>query len=116
MKELICIVCPNGCELQVDDEGEEIKVTGATCRRGIEFAKQEILNPKRILCTTVKTIFPDYPVISVRTSKEIDKNKIFMVMNEINKYILNRRVICGDIIIANILNTSVDIISTSSMD
>ena len=29
MKELVCIVCPNGCRLQVSQKGEEFEVMGA---------------------------------------------------------------------------------------
>ena len=40
--ELICINCPRGCLLQVEQQGEEIAVTGNFCSKGIPYAKQEI--------------------------------------------------------------------------
>ena len=33
MKKLVCIVCPRGCRLTVE-EGEEIRVSGNACPRG----------------------------------------------------------------------------------
>ena len=51
MKEFICIVCPKGCHLKVDDEGN---VTGHTCIRGEKYGKQEAVDPKRTLTSTVK--------------------------------------------------------------
>ena len=39
MKELICIVCPNGCYLRVDEEKDYL-VTGNACPRGAEFGKR----------------------------------------------------------------------------
>ena len=36
MKELICIVCPRGCHLKVE-EGEELSVRGNGCLRGVEY-------------------------------------------------------------------------------
>ena len=50
MKEIICIVCPNGCTLNVEKNGEEITVTGNKCKRGEEFAgeiKKMLLNSKK---------------------------------------------------------------------
>ena len=37
--ELICINCPRGCLLQVEQQGEEITVTGNFCSKGIPYAK-----------------------------------------------------------------------------
>lgn len=36
MKELICIVCPRGCHLKVD-EANDYAVTGNSCPRGAEY-------------------------------------------------------------------------------
>ena len=38
MKELICIVCPKGCHLKVD-ENNDYKVSGNACERGAEYGK-----------------------------------------------------------------------------
>ena len=35
MKEMICICCPMGCRLTVDDSDlSNVKVSGNTCQRG----------------------------------------------------------------------------------
>ena len=52
MKELICIVCPRGCHLQVD-EANGYAVTGNACPRGADYAVQELKNPTRTLTRTV---------------------------------------------------------------
>ena len=52
MTELICIVCPQGCHLKVDEEnGYEVK--GNSCPRGAEYGKKELVNPTRVITTTV---------------------------------------------------------------
>ena len=51
MKEFICTVCPRGCRLKVDEK--KLTVTGNGCIRGIEYGKNEAVNPKRILTSTV---------------------------------------------------------------
>ena len=113
--EMTCIVCPNGCSMTVERNGEEIIVTGNRCKRGEAFAKAELTQPMRTICSTVKTVFPDVPVLPVRTSCEIPKDKIFAVMEEINKVTVTERIHSSDIIIHNVLNLNADIIATSRM-
>lgn len=115
MKEMVCIVCPNGCLLHIDGEGKNLKVTGQKCKKGSEFAKTEMTDPRRTVCTTVKTAFTDCPVLPVKTDKEIPKNKIFSVMKELNAFVLRDRCGSGDIIIKNICGTDADIIATSNI-
>ena len=113
--EMTCIVCPNGCALTVEKNGEEITVSGNRCKRGEAFAKAELTRPMRTICSTVKTIFPDVPVLPVRTSSEIPKDKIFAVMEEINKVTVRERIHRKDTVIHNVLNLNADIIATSSL-
>ncbi|NLH54527.1 MAG: DUF1667 domain-containing protein [Acholeplasmataceae bacterium] len=110
MTELICIICPNGCRLTV--KGNGLKVEGAKCARGKEFARIEIENPRRVLCTTVKTVFSTHPYLSVRTSKEIPKDKLMQVMKEIKNFRLERKVGIGEAVIENLLGTGADLIAT----
>ena len=113
MIKLTCIVCPNGCELEVNKK--TLEVIGNKCPRGKEFAINEQTNPKRTICSSVKTIFEDTPVVSVRVSKDIPKGKIFEVMKEINKVVVDKRLGIGDVVIANVLNLDVDVIITSNI-
>ena len=113
--EMTCIVCPSGCSMKVEKNGEEITVTGIRCKRGEAFARAELTRPMRTICSTVKTIFKDVPVLPVRTSCEIPKDKIFAVMEEINKVTVTERIHSKDIIIHNVLNLHADIIATSSL-
>ena len=112
MKELVCIVCPNGCLLKIDEK--TLKVEGNKCKKGEEFAISELTAPKRTLTTTVKTAFKDVPVLPVRVSGEIPKDKIFDVMKEINKTVVDKTVKRGETVIKNVLNLGVDVIATSS--
>lgn len=42
VQEMTCIVCPNGCRLQVMEKDGKIEVTGATCKKGVAFAENEL--------------------------------------------------------------------------
>ena len=45
--EMVCIVCPNGCRLDVTQNGNEISVLGNKCKRGEAFARTELTAPTR---------------------------------------------------------------------
>lgn len=115
MKKMTCIVCPNGCTLYVEETKDGYTVTGNQCKRGEEFAVAEMTAPVRTVCSTAATAFPDVPVIPVRVSKEIPKDRIFDVMDEINKLLVSKRVKRGDVLIENVLGLGADVIATSSV-
>lgn len=115
MKQLVCIGCPRGCRLTIDEKDGEYIVTGNTCPRGKEFATSEMTAPKRTICSTVKTAFSDVPVLPVRVSDDIPKEKIFDVMREINAVTLKERIGRGDAVIKNVLGLGVDVIATSDL-
>lgn len=115
MKEFACIVCPRGCTLRVSEDENGIHVSGNTCNRGRDFAVSELTAPKRAVCSTVKTVFPQAPVLPVRVSSDIPKDRMFDVMKEINKLTLDRRVGREDTVIENVLGLGVDVISTSDL-
>ena len=114
-RELVCIVCPRGCTLKIDEENGEFAVSGNSCKRGKDFAISEMTEPKRTICSTVKTVFPDVPVLPVRVSAEIPKDRIFDVMKEINSFLLEKHVSRGEAVIKNVLGLGVDIIATSDI-
>lgn len=115
MKEFNCIGCPRGCLLRVEEENGEFTVSGNSCENGRKFAISEMTEPKRTICSTVKTVFADVPVLPVRVSADIPKDKIFDVMREINSVTLDKRISGGDAVIENVLGLGVDVISTSNV-
>lgn len=115
MKEFNCIGCPRGCLLRVEEENGEFTVSGNSCENGRKFAISEMTEPKRTICSTVKTVFADVPVLPVRVSADIPKDRIFDVMREINSVTLDKRISGGDAVIENVLGLGVDVISTSNV-
>ena len=90
-KEMICIICPRGCHLVVD---EEMNVTGNTCPKGKEYALSELTRPQRIITSTIRVNNRENTVVSVKTDKTIDKSKMFDVMEIINKLFPSHRTFC----------------------
>lgn len=112
MKEFICIVCPRGCHLQVDDN---MNVTGNTCPRGKVYALNEITNPTRMITSTVAIDSVELKRLPVMTSNPIPKGKIFEVMAEINKVRIKAPVRVNDVVIKNVLGLDSDIIATRNI-
>lgn len=113
--EMVCIVCPNGCRLSVDNTNGEIVVAGAKCKRGEAFAKTELTCPTRSITSSVKTTVADYPVVSVRTDGEIPKDKIFDLIAALSKFTLDKKVPIGTIILKDVCGTNVNVITTTEM-
>ena len=114
MTELICIVCPRGCHLKVDEEnGYEVK--GNSCPRGAEYGKKELVNPTRVITTTVAIEGGIYRRIPVKTAGDIPKGMIFEIMDEINKIVVKAPINVGDVIIENVLGTGVNVVSAKTM-
>ena len=110
--KLVCIGCPKGCEMDVSMDGDKVVVVGNSCPKGEDFAIAEMTNPVRVLCSSVKTTFAEYPVLPVRTTEEIPKAKLMEAMEVINAFELDHEVEVGECLIKNILGTSADIIAT----
>ncbi len=115
MKNLICITCPIGCHLSVEDNNGELKVTGASCARGVEYAKNELTDPRRVITSTVRILNAEYNQIPVKTLLPVPKNDIFNIMNELAKITVTSPVNVGDIIIKDVCNTGIDIVATRSL-
>ena len=112
-RELICIGCPMGCPLTVELEGGEIlSITGHTCRRGEVYARKEVTNPTRIVTSTVEVEGGKVARVSVKTKEDIPKEKIFQCVKALKGVTVKAPVHIGDVIVANVADTGVDIVAT----
>ena len=115
-KEITCIICPIGCKILVDKKGNKVEITeGNKCKKGINYATNEALNPRRVLTTSALVEYGNWPLVSVKSSRPIPKDKIFEVLKEIKKIKVKAPIKIGKIIIKNVANTGINIISTKSI-
>ncbi|MGI6178069.1 MAG: DUF1667 domain-containing protein [Eubacterium sp.] len=113
--KMICINCPRGCNLEVSEENGTVTVTGNACPRGEAFGRQELICPMRTISSTVRTVFPEVPVLPCRVSKEIPKSKIMEVMEAVDHAVVRTRIGRGDVIIHDVAHTGADIIAASNI-
>lgn len=115
-RKIICIGCPKGCSLKITHVGKTIhEISDYGCKIGLEYAKTEFTEPKRIITTTVKLIDGDLPFAPVKTREPVNKEMIFEVMKEISELEILSPVKVGDIIASNIAGTGVDIVCTRNV-
>lgn len=115
-KHLTCIGCPLGCALCVEmSDGEILKVSGNTCKRGDIYARKEVTNPTRIVTGTVRVSNGDIPMVSVKTESDIPKDKIMDIMNDLRNLHVTAPVHIGDVLLADAANTGVNIIATKDI-
>lgn len=115
-QEITCIVCPVGCKILVRTSKNHIELLdGNKCKKGIEYARNEALDPRRMLTSTIFVKNGEWPLVSVKSSQPVPKDKIFLVLKEIKKISVNAPVKSGHKIINNVANTNINIITTKSI-
>jgi len=114
-KEMICIVCPISCALTVTQIEEEILVEGNRCKRGKVFGEQEFINPLRMLTSTIAIKGARLPRLPVVSSGELPINRMKEFLQVLYGVRLQAPVKKGDIVVADILGTGVDILASRSM-
>ena len=127
MKEIICITCPKGCHLKVDEE--TFAVTGNACPRGAVYGANELRSPVRVVTSTVIVeTSPDKGRgtgeagggvaarrLPVKTDRPIPKGKMFEVMEEIAKVKAKAPIKVGDILIPNVAGTEGNVVATKNL-
>ena len=114
MTNLICITCPKGCHLTVDEEND-YKVTGTGCPRGAEYGRNELLHPVRVITSTVRIDGAAVARLPVKTDRPLPKEKMFDCMQLINGLSAKSPVKVGQVLASNILGTDVNIVATKSL-
>ena len=118
-----CTTCPSECLLTVEVERDadgavmEVRsVTGNSCPRGDTFAHQELTCPMRVLTTTVAVSGGDEALLPVRTAKAIPLALHAQAMDLIRGLVVNAPIHMGDVVLEDILGTSIDLIASMDID
>ena len=116
MREMICICCPMGCRLEVDDSDvNNIKVTGNTCPRGAKYAKDEVVCPKRMVTSIAEVKGGTIRMVSVKTSDAIPKDRMFDALKLLDGLSVQAPVVKNQVIVKDILGLGVDFIATKDV-
>ncbi len=114
-RELTCINCPLGCSVTVElEDGQILSVSGNSCPRGDVYARKEVTNPTRVITSSVPVAGGVRSRVSVKTSSDIPKDKLFACMQALSGVIVNAPVHIGDVVVKNAADTGVDIVATGN--
>ena len=117
IRKMTCIICPNGCDLEAQvADGKCESVSGNLCPKGAQYAAQEVEEPKRTIASSVTVKNGALPLTSVRLNRAVPKEKIFNVMEEVRRIVLDAPVYAGDIASENILGLGSDLIVTKNVE
>jgi CxxC motif-containing protein len=115
-KHFVCVVCPIGCEIDVVQDGSKIiSMEGNRCEKSEEFISQELVEPMRILTTTVRVQGSRLSVIPVRTDKAVPKRLFPHIMKQLRHIKLQAPVSMLDVVVKDILHTGAAVIATRTM-
>ena len=116
-KKITCIVCPIGCKIMVKTDGSSCEIIeGEKCKRGVEYAQHEALDPRRMLTTSVRVEDGVWPLVSVKSSLPVPMDKLCSVLKEIKKTRIKTPVRSGQIIIKNVAKTNIDVVATKAVN
>lgn len=118
MKEntLTCVSCPIGCEITVETEhGEVIEISGNRCPRGETYARQEAIDPMRVLPTSVRVIGGKCPLVSVKTDRPVPKRLIAEIMQLVRTMSIGAPVEIGQIIASHLDGTDANLVATRAV-
>ncbi len=111
MTELICIVCPRGCHLNVDENNNNT-VSGHCCQRGEKYGREELSNPVRVITSTVRVTGGLHRLCPVKTDRAIPKALISAAMQELNGVLLQAPVYLGQIVVEKVCGLDVRFVAT----
>lgn len=114
MKELICIVCPNGCHLRVDEDNN-YRVEGNACPRGEEYGRAELLHPTRVLTGTVRLHGAALRRCPIKTKGPIPKEMLMDAARALCGVDAAAPVRMGDVVLPDICGTGVDVVATRTI-
>ncbi len=113
----LCIGCPLGCRLEVDEDtaGDIVEIRGHSCRKGKTFAEREHTDPRRMITTTVAVEGGLWARLPVHATEDMPKNQMWDVINILRDVSVTAPVSMGDVVIAGILGSEVDIVASRDM-
>ncbi len=113
--QIICITCPKGCTLDVTHDGQTVIKVRPGCKRGHEYIQRELVDPRRMVATTVRVQGGIHPLLPVATAAPFPKPRIFELMNALRQVELRAPVKMGQPILCNALGTGIDILASRDM-
>ncbi len=110
--KLICITCPKGCTLEVHRDGDTVVKVEQGCKRGHEYANRELIDPRRVVSSTVRISGGVHPLLPVFTSDAFPKPRIPELMTALRGMLIEAPVRMNEVVLENALGTGINILAS----
>lgn len=98
------------------DGGTVVSVMNLECLRGEAYVLNEVTAPRRDFFTIIQVTGASVPVLPVRTTGPIPKERLFDCARALADVVVRAPIRLGDVVVQNLLNLGVDVISTKDLD
>jgi len=116
-EKIICTTCPKGCTLEVTRDGKTVvSVINNGCKRGVDYAGQEISDPRRMVASSVRITGALHTLMPVHTSAPFPKPRIPELLKLLREVEVKAPVTVNQIVIENALGTGIDIKTSRTME
>ncbi len=116
MEKVICTTCPKGCTLEVTRDGETVVSVINGCKRGHEYARQELTDPRRMVASSVRVSGGMHPLMPVHTSAPFPKPRIPELLKVLRTVEVKTPVKVDQVVIRDVLGTGIDIKASRTME
>ncbi|MEA5076925.1 MAG: DUF1667 domain-containing protein [Anaerolineaceae bacterium] len=114
-EKVICVTCPKGCTLEVTKDGETVVSILNGCKRGHEYAKQELTDPRRMVASSVRISGGIHPLLPVYTSAPFPKPRIPELLKALREVEISAPVKMEQPILENVLGTGINVLASREM-
>ena len=116
IKKVTCIVCPQGCsiEISLDGNDEILSINGNECKKGEDYARKEAVKSLRTLTTSVLVINGEYPLVSAKLDRPVEKDTIYGLMKTIRATTVKAPIKIGDVLLEDLNGLCVVLVATSN--
>lgn len=114
--KILCVTCPKGCSLEVTTDGNTVVEVKSGCKRGHDYARRELVDPRRMVATSIRIRGGIHPLLPVYTSEAFPKQRIMELQSRLRELELQAPVKMGDVVVNNVLDTGIDILASRDME
>lgn len=113
----LCIGCPLGCRLEVEEDERDtiVEVRGWSCKKGERYGRQEHTDPRRMVTTTVGIEGASLARLPVKTSRPVPKDQVREVCRLLRTLHVAAPVRMGDVVLADIAGSGADVVATRDL-
>jgi CxxC motif-containing protein len=115
-EKVICVTCPKGCTLEVTRDGNTVVSVVNGCKRGHEYAQQELTDPRRMVATSVRVKGGLHPLLPVYTSAPFPKPRISELLAVLREVEVEAPIKLDDIVLKNVLDSGIDIYASRTVE